>query len=252
MVLVSKSKKRIYRKKGKRVYKKRASKSSVSIKKIVNQVLARKIERKETPNNPASYVWNVNNSTMSPAVDLGATSFGDLPQGNTDGSRLGVKINVTKAVLNLNATFSTLGTGVPQIITIFIGYNKGQRSVLPASASLAKIFNDGPTSVGMDNTTLSLMRTVDTNFFTIFKRISFKLGSSLATTTLQSNNDFPVFVNKKISLAPLLGSLLYSNDQFNNYNKQLYMWCQFTPIDSTVSTTPPVLNWYVDGAFTDM
>lgn len=250
MVYVPKKKRPV--RKGKRVYKKRASKSSVSIKKIVNQVLARKVERKETGNNPAAYVWNANNTIMSPAVDLGATSFGDLAQGVTDGQRLGVKINVTKAVLNLNATFNTTGTGVPQIITIFIGYTKGLRSTLPAAATLAKIFNDGPTSIGMDNTTLSMMRTVDKNFFTIFKRITFKLGSSLSGTTLQSNNDFPVFVNKKIPLAPLLGSLLYSNDQFNNYNKQLYMWCQFTPIDSSVSTTPPVLNWYVDGAYTDM
>lgn len=254
MVAFKRNYKKAYKPKRPQV-KRKFVKRSTSVAKVVKSVLARQVERKETPNNPVAYVWSVNNFTVSPAVDLGLTAFGDLPQGVTDGSRLGVRIDVTKAVLNLNATFNPayLGGGIPQIVTIFIGYTKGSRTTLPGTASLAKLFNDGPTSTGMDNTTLSLMRTVDKNFFTIFKRITFKLGGSTSPTApLLSNNDFPVFVNKKISLTPLLGKLLYSNDQFNNYNKQLYMWCQYTNIDSSLATYPPILNWYVDGAFTDL
>lgn len=233
--------------KTKRKYPKKAVK--VSVKKAVESVLSRKIEPKQCGNNPAVYVWNALNSTMSAPIDLGVC-FGSVIQGTQDGQRIGNRIDVTKAVLNLNMLASSVAGNLPCILTIFIGYTKGKRSVTPSSADTVRIFNDGNTSTGMTGLTLDLLRTINNDVWTV-KRYDFKLGNSEGGT-IYPNNDFPVFVNKKISLAPLLGQLIYTNDQFDNYNKNLYMFCQWTNINSLASSYPPILNYYVDGLYKDM
>ena len=254
MVFVKKYTKKAYKRRptvAKKSYKKRMPTAKVA--KVVKQVLARQVEVKQCGNNPALYSWNANNGSMSVPIDLGGC-FSNVTQGVTDGTRIGTKIFVKKAVLNLNimTNQANLITGpIPSIVTIFIGYQKGQRSVQPGSTELAGIFNDGPSSDGMTGLTLDLLRTINYNRFTV-KRYDFKIGVSESGNGQYSNNDFPMYVNRKISLPLLLGNVLYSNDQFNNYNKSLWMFCQWTNVDSSPSTNPPILNWYVDGLYTDM
>ena len=242
-------KKRVFKTKRKSVKKI----AQVSVKKAVESVLSRKVEPKSSGINPAVYVWNANNSTISASVNI-ADVFA-LTQGVTDGTRIGNKIDITRAVLNINLLSPSSGN--PCIVTIFIGYLKGQRTSNPSTGgNTAFIFQDGPVSTGTTGLTLDLLRNTNNDLFTV-KRYDIKIGGAYNAVGVAPafNNNFPAFVNKKISLSQLLGTLTYTNDGSVLHNKNLWMFCQCTSIDSSLLAIPsvfPILNYYVDGTYKDM
>lgn len=245
MKYAKKTYKRTFKKSG----KKSIRKSSSSLKQIVKKEMLKQAEPKYCDNTPSVYTWNASNTTMAAAVDLSVAY--NLAQGTGQGDRIGNQITITNAVLNLNM-LATTGSS-PQILTIFIGYIKDSRSTLPNAGTLATIFQDGNSSTGINETTLSLLRNINHDRFAC-SRYTFKIGNNNSGGTT-FNNDFPSFINKKISLSKVLGNVTWQTDGSTGvHTKNLYMWCQSTSIynGSQAMAYMPVLNYFVDVKFKDI
>lgn len=239
----------------KRFQKRKAPKSkapSAKMASLVKTVLNRQVETKSTGNDPVAYTFNAItlNGTMSPAIDL-STAL-DISQGTSDGARIGNKINVSYAMLKFH--LRAVDANTPSIISIYIGYRKEFRNTVPTAGQLTQIFNDGAASSGHDGTSaLNLLRNINTDAFTIVKRFDIKLGFSTPAT--YSNNDFPVFVNKKVRLPSLEGICQYTQDgTATAHNKQLYMFCQYTAVNASysVNVNPPILQYYMSLQYKDI
>lgn len=244
------------RKVKRKVYKKKRTSKAISsvnkrvIRSVVKNTVKNLVEKKSCNQDPQDYTFNASNATMSPAVHLDGAL--DLSQGNTDGTRIGNQINVTKAVLNFVITRSTIGAFKPGIISIFIGYVRNNRRDPPSSANLLEIYQDGSTSTDADGTLLSTLRNVNTDRFVIFKKMDFKIGFA-DNGGNHANNDFPLMVRKKISLKPLLGKITYNDANTSNHDKQLFMWATYTNYDSVLTTsTNVILKYYLDIEYIDL
>jgi len=107
---------------------------------------------------------------------------------------------------------------------------------------------------------LRTLRKTNTDLFTIYKKMVFKIGPATTTGPSFINNDFPILQRKVISLKPLLGVLTYGDDgSSSNFNKDLYMWASYCYLDDTIDNlaVSPALKpidilYYVDGEFKDM
>lgn len=223
--------------------------------KTIKAVVNRQAETKHINMDPLSYSFinanlNNENTLMYDAVNLADNLI--LSQGDSDGTRDGNKINITKCVLNINAVALTTSS-IPAFISIYIGYLKADRSTIPSAASMLNFLQDGASSTYLDETTLSLLRNVNKDKFTIVNSVRFKLGASDNTTNALSNNDFPIFANKKISIKNLLGKMQY-NDADTAPSKDLFMWMHVTGINSAEIVQPDTrykINYYLDTQFKD-
>lgn len=243
-----------------RANKKRAPKNGITkpsksfvanVKKVMHKVA----EKKLTSTDPTVYIFNgngTNNSVVSSAVEV-SSAVTLIPQGTGQGARIGNKINVTKAQLNGVLVFDADNELTPQFITIFIGYQKSQRGVIPTAGAFALLLQDGDASIGMDNTVLSMLRSVNRDFFTISSRKEFKLGNAGTAFALSNNNDFPLVQRFRINLKAMLGNTVFS-DLNANSNKELYMWCQYTDIYGAVLpiAQSPTFSYYIDIEFDDL
>lgn len=225
-----------------------------SFNKAVKNAIYKIAETKYSGTDPAGYAFNATNALMSAPVNL-SDAF-NLSQGTNQGERVGNRIDITRAMLNLNITQAGGSAAGPNIVTIFIGYLKGTRGTAPSSTSFLSLLQDGNLASGMDNTTLSLLRNINTDLF-VAKRYTFKVGQSFwdpgTGIQVQGNNDFKMFVNRKISLKPLLGNMTFQTDSTaSSHNKDLFMWCQWTVPLGTVDSVPPILNYFLDGGYKDI
>lgn len=223
--------------------------SSKSIVRTIKSVINHQAETKHLNMDPLTYNFvNVpnNNSLMFDAVSL-SENF-DIPQGNSDGSRVGNSVNITKCILNMNFKASGVASTGPFIVSLYIGYLKPARSSLPGPDQFLQFLQDGSGATTINNHTLSLLRNVNTDLFTITNKARFKLGTAEGGLT---NNDFPLFVNKKISIKYLLGKLQF-NDAGLSPSKDLYMWCHYMDVrGGAASTAQPTFNYYLDVEYKD-
>lgn len=241
--------------KSRKIYKKRVYKrSSTTLKALVKKEISRNIENKSVSTDPVAYTFNAVNTTCSPAVSLTFPAL-SISQGTGDGTRIGNKINIKRAVINMNFTCSTQNasdTG-PFYVMFYIGRLKQDPAATPAAADLLKLLNDGSGSTGLTNSTLTMLRNINRDYFTISATRKFKLGmaSSLSAVTTYPNNDFPLNRQFKISLKSLLGPLTF-DDNNTTRNKFLYLWAHVIQVNSTATTSAPVvLEYYVDINYED-
>lgn len=253
------ARKRKYTKKTKKSTKRSASKTTTkTIKSIVKKEINKKAESKHLNMDPILYPWDNTivddtNTNMFNSIDL--TSNFNMAQGITDGTRIGNSIDVTKCILNMNIVPAPSLEG-PFIVSIYVGYLKAFRSAIPSGGTLDSSFlQDGANSTGLDETTLSLLRNVNKDSWHISNSFRFKLGTSGSTTGVNGqifNNDFPAYVNKKLSIKALLGKMTY-NDSSETPSKDLYMWCHATDIRGRVvdGVDLPQINYYLDVEYKD-
>jgi len=245
--------KRPVRRYARRSYPKRTT--GKGLKMAIENVLTRKVETKQPNISPLQYTFNgngTNNSVMSSAVDI-TSVISSMAQGSANGQRIGNDINITSATLNLNMT-AWPSQATPYIVTIFVGYVKGDRGVLPSATSLASILDLGGSSTGYTGITQDLLMRVNTDRFSCIRK-NYKLGvSAPATGASFQNNDFPCFQNVKIPIKALLGKIQFIRDSGTIINRPIYMWAQFTAINSVnVSTSvAPNLMYYLDVQYKDM
>lgn len=252
--------------KPKRAFKKRAGaklkpyRKSKLLQSTVKKELMRQVETKSTNDDPIRYPFTNstnNNTLMFDAVEL-TNGIKTMGQGTASGQRIGNEISISRAVLNINLTMDNGFEDIyyPYIVSVFIGYIKGQRVSLPTAPFLAAIFNDGGGSTGITGSTMDLLRNINRDRF-ICRRFQFKVGTARPTTNsgqTYSNNDFPLFINKKISLKEILGTVKFTNDNFSGITRDLYMWCSVhTSTGETItSSQTPILNYYTSISYKDV
>lgn len=231
---------------------KRIDKAKKAAVKTAKAEIAKSIGTRKTDVLSVPYVWNANNSTMSAAVSL-TDKIENMTVGSANGQRDGNQINVKSSVLSINLTASVLATK-PMIVTIFIGHVKAQPTVLPSAGALATIYDTGVSNTGDTGKTLELLYPLNRDRFRV-RKYSFKISESVISgSTLYANNDFKVFMNKKIPLKYMKGKCKFFNDSGTGINKGLFMWAQATYVDSSqVGAVAPAefpdLNYYVNTTY---
>lgn len=250
MPYVKKYKKYTKNTKKKSVKKSTGSKSSLV--KTIKAVVNRQAETKHIDMDPEEYPFQNTEANDQNTIMYDPISLSDnlaLSQGVTDGKREGNQVNITKCILNINALANS-ETVSPAIISIYVGYVKADRSTVPNPFKLTQFLQDGSSATSLNNTTLSLLRNVNKDLFTITNSVRFKIGQS---TGGMNNNDFPAYVNKKMNIKSLLGKMRY-NDTESAPSKDLFIWMHVTGIDGQpifMSSRPYIVNYYLDTEFKD-
>jgi len=225
------------------------------LKMAIENVLVRKAEAKQPNILPLQYTFNgngTNNSIMSSPVDI-TSVISSMTQGSANGQRIGNDINITKAVLNINMTASS-GQALPYMVTIFVGYLKGARTTVPTNANLATILDLGGSTTGYTGLTSDLLLKVNSDRFSCIRK-NYRLGLAQANSgSAYQNNDFPVFQNIKIPVKSVLGKIQFNNDSGSGINRPVYMWAQFTAVNSVnqLTTIAPTVFYYLDVEYKDL
>jgi len=215
---------------------------------IIKKVVRSLAEKKSVNTDPIAYTFNGNNATMSAAVDLTAPLVA-IAQGNTDGTRVGNRIRLTRYTLKIAFNFLGGASGVDQgVVQMFIGRMKNDPSGTPNATDLARIYQDGASTASADGTMLATLRDINTDYFQIVAYRKFKLG--LATAS--NNNDFPLYQEFVIDNL-LKGDVIY-NDALTPANKFLFMWCQVTSLDDTniITSSQVAARYYISCEYTDI
>lgn len=258
MVNVPKTKKKTYKKRVSTKRIKKTYKSTKVLKKVVKQVLFKVAESKHTPIDEQEYQFTTTSSALQPSVALSECL--SLSQGTADGQRVGNKIHVTKANLNLIVRRNNTGSSlIPCEFHLFIGYLKQDRGALP-DPFFPLIYQDGFSTLPFNGTMIRTLRKINKDLFIIHKKLVFKVGPSTSSVSQFNNNDFPVIQRKVISLKPLLGLVQYGDDGTSfNFNKDLYMWGGYVYINDTIDNLvanpelkPLDVLYFVDMEFKDI
>lgn len=258
MVNVPKTKKKTYKKRVSTKRYKKVVKPSKMLTKAVKQVIYKEAETKHTPIDENEYALTTITSSFQGSVNL--SNCLSLPQGTGDGERIGNKIHVSKANLNLIVRRNDSGSSlVPCEFHLFIGYLRQERGTTP-DGYFPLIFQDGTGTIGWNGTMIRTLRKVNKDLFIIYKRIVIKCGPSTSSSAQFNNNDFPALTRKTINLKPLLGLVTYGDDGTSaNFNKDLFMWGGYVYINDAIDNLavspnlkPIDVLYYVDMEFKDI
>lgn len=245
-------------------YKRRGKASSVSSKRVIQQLVGKKsikatfsklvrevAEKKSTNTDPLKYVFNLNNTTCSPAVDLMSISLDAIAHGSLEGQRIGNEIYVHEMTVKLSISMATLLVLKPGFVQIWIGTLKDSPSSTPNAADLTKLYDDGGGAVGPDGTVLATLRNLNYDYFNIKHYSIHKLGYA-ATSSGSNNNDFPMNIRMKIP--NLVKGRVRYNDTTAACNKYMFMWMAFTTYDGSIipGTNPVECDYYVSCKYSDV
>jgi len=219
-------------------YKKRSVARTTNvrrIKQLVKAEIARNIEDKtytystssSTP--VAMYMYHANNlanwdaNNVIPISPYG--SWVDITQGVTQGTRVGNKIKVKKAILTLamiprqyDATVNPAPT--PLDVQLFIVNDKEGNTKAQITTDIdAGFFNYGASDLPPSGTWLDMMYEVNKAFFTLKKRMTLKLGyanyggtGTSAGQQSYANNDYKYSHIKKIDITKFVAKNVVYND----------------------------------------
>uniref|UniRef100_UPI004048D3AF hypothetical protein n=1 Tax=Flavobacterium sp. TaxID=239 RepID=UPI004048D3AF len=187
-----------------------------------------------------------------PFTPINLATLYQIPLGDENGQRTGNQVYITRADFCFNVQSVNSNNVGPWIVDCWIGYVKPEQGFSPTATQLGRLLDDGNTAVGQDNFTSTLLRRVNTDLFTIARHKRFKLGNSISSQTSQSNNDFPMFRNYRLSIRKLLGKMKF--DDGTNPSKYMHAWFHATQVNSNtaLSTSMPTVHYYMDMQYTDM
>lgn len=205
---------------------KRKSSVSASVKKYVNRAIHTNIENKSIQINPGALSFgNVLESPDFNAYPMAPLSlFWTIPQGTGQGNRIGNQIKTRKCYLNYilrpnNYDVSTNPIPQPVEVRFMLGYVKNTPSFAPISGDIAQLFNAGSTTVGPVGSLKDLVSVYNTDYWTIKKSWTHKIGyasntgtGSLPGSAYFSNNDFKLNVLKRMDITKHMPKTCVFND----------------------------------------
>jgi len=257
----------------KKVYKKRVSKPkavSVAIKKYVKSTIHRQIENKSFQINGGVSFGNVNESPDFNAYPMAPLlGFWSISNGLGQGNRIGNKIQIRKVMLNYilrptayDATFNPLPG--PSHVQLFLGHIKSAPSALPTSSDVNQLFQSGNSVTAPVGTLRDIISVVNTDYWTIKKRWSHKVGFSVndgttgpssAAAQYGSNNDFKMNVVKRLDITRMLPKTMNFNDSgVSSTTKNLffmYYAVAASGVNNSASILPTNMEFWLDYSFED-
>ena len=207
-----------------------------------------------------------------------------IPQGTTQSARIGNRINTKRCYLRYTLEASPYGTTnpkpMPYIVKWFLGRKKAEPTLVPTGASTIgasdyhNLFQYGNTSREPGSDYQDLNREFNRDAWVIFKTWQDKIGfSSYGFTVINNddtnwlsypgshpgnaffaNNDFKMFVNRKINVTRFLKKEYAFNDMSEiNQNPVLCLFALLIPMSTepTGQTEPLKFSWEVNYKFTD-
>jgi len=198
---------------------------SLAIKKYVKSTISKNIENKCVQVNFGQSFGNIleaPNMNMYPMLPY--LGYMSIPQGVTQGTRVGNQIKVKKLMLNYvlrptnyDAVFNP--QTIPSHIDMFLGYVNDVPGLIPTNTDLTSLFQSGASSIGPAGTLRDLISVVNTDYWTIKKRWQHKLGFATnngtggsATGQYYATNDFKFNIIKKMDITKLVHKNLKFND----------------------------------------
>lgn len=230
-----------------RTAKKSLSKAStVSFKKKVMRVLASKIEKKIFLFNSANSIYPSNSASFAssflPVTPY--TSIVDIQQGNTQSSRIGNKISVKRAWLDLHIYPNTYSATTninprPMILQVIFAHSKDAPTTL--DGVVTDLFQNNGSATGYANSLNDLFRPINSDSWVVKKRMQFKLGCATyggtgtqAAAQSFTNNDFKYCIRKRIDLTKMVPkTITYSDTSTVPTSNIIQMMVQVVPADNT-------------------
>jgi len=230
------TKKRVY--KARRVRK--ATPSAKNIKALVRKEMSRGTENKEVCNTDQYmeiYQSGVSTITGSTVVNLCPT----ITQSVTENGRIGNSVKLKNLYLRgylgvypANTLSVITNSQVPEQVgqwnvRLFIGKLKFSIAA-PTTTDFDKLLRTGALTSAFNSTTsLSLCRTVNTEWFTVYydriHKIGFQNGNNNSVVTGLHNNDYKLSKIIRINMTKMMKKTLIFNDDVNQpTNTGLYMW----------------------------
>lgn len=247
--------KRSYRKKRgnnkKRAYKKRTTVSRV-IKSYVKRTIHSQIENKisikqEVLKTITSYV---NNTGM---LCLPMIPYNEIVQGLGQSDRIGDTIKTRKVFFNFAlrpAPYDATNNFIPlpQTVIMMFGKVKNAKPQKPISTDFSKLFQYGNSSQAPQNRLLDNVLPINTDYFTVYKKLTFKIGQSQVTGTganlaasFYANNDYKINQCRRMDITRYVPKTVKFNDTTAQpTNDGLWMWAWCNNADGTSNTFDPI------------
>lgn len=255
------ARKRTYRKRTapkKRTYKKRSMVSN-TIKRYVNRTIHSNIENK------CNQISVSQERLTTYAVVPGLLTLSMIPytvinNGNEQGQRLGNMIKTRKCMFSFclhQAAYnaSTNASPEPQDIIMMFGKVKNARPQLPIAADFAKLYQNGNSFRAPASTTQDHTFEVNKDFFTVYKRLKFKVGTAevfgngaQGTKQYLANNDYKLNITKKINLTKFCPKTVKFNDTTAQpTNDGLWCWIYTVNADGsfTAQNSPALIDYTI-------
>jgi len=251
---------------GKRKGKKTQKKSTVStaVKNYVKREIHTNIEDKCFQVNPGPLSFgNVLESpdfNAYPCAPLSGYWF--IAQGSGQGSRIGNIIKTRKCYLSyvLRPTAYDAGTNPspqPSEVRLMLGYVKNTPSFAPIAGDINQLFQAGSTSSAPVGTLKDLIATYNTDYWTIKKSWTHKIGYSANTGTggagpaqFFQNNDFKLNVVKRLDITKYMPKTCVFNDSSATTNTKnlFFMHYAVATNGGTYSniTLPVNIDYWID------
>jgi len=259
-------KRRNYRKKRvtkKRAYKKRGVSSAV--RRYVKRTIHSNIENKcaqisASGARLATHAVNTNMLTL-PLIPSSAILQSVEQAGRIANEIRTRKCHFTFCLHQAPHNSGTNATPEPQDVLIFIGKLKGNKTKVPDNSDYAKLFQAGTNSVGPYSTTLDHCLSVNKDYFTVYKRLRFKVGFSQDgqlgnNNTYQhfANNDYKLNIVKKLDLTKHCPKIVKFNDNTSaptNDNLYMFAYCVNANGTFTATNTPATIDYCIDYEYED-
>jgi len=226
----------VFRKRGMRKLKRRPTVArkrktrtvSAAVKQYVKKAIHVSVENKTQTVN---YTGNFGNATANASLYTYPVTpyagFMSVSQGVLQNNRIGNEIKIRKAYLRyvlrpLGYNASTNISPVPVIVEMMLGRTRLCPGDIPAAGDFTVLFQNGSSAVGPVGTLKDLVSNVNTDYWTIKKRWSHKLGfgeyfgtGGIAQQQYFANNDFKLNVVKKLDITNIYPKTLKFNDATN-------------------------------------
>lgn len=195
-----------------------------------------------------------------------------IAQGSGEGNRIGNKVHVSRAILNINLTsnpynVSTNATPQPMFVKMwFCKYKPFPTDTVPANAlygGTAGFLQVGSTNTGLTGTFADLQYQVNRDLFVVYGQRTFKIAPAVFEGTGSSptygnyaNNDFKLSVLKRIDVTKWLPKQFIFDDAASNITSSMVsMVVQLVASNGTpigLATTPINFGFGLTVEYTDI
>ncbi|AXH73490.1 MAG: putative capsid protein [Circoviridae sp.] len=247
----------------------RAPRVSESVKSYVKKTIHSQIENKSVQINPGPVAFG--NVLESPDFNaypmLPSAGYWSINQGTGAGSRIGNIIKTRKVMLNyvLFPLPYDSGTNVfpgPVEVRMMLGYVKNTPSFVPVAGDITFLFQAGNTSASPVGTLKDLISVYNTDYWSIKKSWTHKLGFSAYSGTsvtpnqqYYQNNDFKMNVVKSLDITKHCPKTCIFNDTAATTNTKnlFFMYYAVASNGNVLSniTLPVRIDYWIDYQYED-
>lgn len=218
----------------------RKSGVSSAVKKYVKKAIHTNVENKtQTVNYAGAFGNALANPSLYSYPMTPYTGYMTVGQGILQNQRIGNEIKIRKAYLRyvLRPMGYDVGSNpfpAPTQVDMYLGRTRVCPGDQPIAADFNALFQNGSSSIAPVGSLNDLISNVNTDYFTIKKRWSHKIGYSsangtggIANSQYFANNDFKMNIVKKLDITKYYPKILKFNDATNQVQGPgLFLWYQ--------------------------